>query len=93
MSIDFLAAKSKADEYLRMLEAQPDGVRYAILETMIKEDGGGWHFPYQSAAFVEIGDFNKSLVGNWPIFVSRSGRYVGPRRPGVPIPGDADETV
>jgi hypothetical protein len=83
MSIDFVCAKSLAEQHLHDLESQPDGVQYVILDEFIREDEEGWYFPYQSAAYVTTGDFNKSLVGNWPIFIRRSDGCVGSRRPGL----------
>jgi hypothetical protein len=56
----------------------------------IKEDEDGWYFPYQSKNYIETGDFDKSLVGNWPIFVSREGGFVGIRRPGMPLQSPKD---
>ncbi|MHA6848781.1 YrhB domain-containing protein [Ralstonia syzygii] len=52
---------------------------------MVKEGVDSWNFPHQSAEFIKTGDFKKSLVGNWPIFVSRDGQRVDPRRPGMPF--------
>ncbi|WP_443083358.1 YrhB domain-containing protein [Variovorax sp. IB41] len=56
-----------------------------MIESLTKEDLDGWYFPYQSKSFIESGDFNQSLVGNWPVFVDRSGGNVGPRRRKLPI--------
>ena len=33
----------------------------------------GWIFPYQSAKFLQTGDFNDMFVGNPPVFVPRNG--------------------
>lgn len=86
MNIDFAVAKKMALDYLMRLSSEPEGVPYAIFESLIREDEDGWYFPYQSASFMLTGDFGDSLVGNWPIFVSHSGDYVGSRRPGVQLP-------
>jgi len=89
MNIDFAAARQMAVDYLRRLSTEPEGVPYVLLDSRIREDEDGWYFPYQSAGFVATGNFGDSLVGNWPIFVDRVGDYVGPRRPGMPVPTDA----
>jgi hypothetical protein len=89
MSINFVAAKQLAVDYLERLSTEPEGVPYAIFDSLIREDEDGWYFPYQSASFILTGNFGDSLVGNWPIFVSRSGDYVGSRRPGMSLPNGA----
>lgn len=86
MNIDQQAANQLALDFLKRLSAEPEGVPYVLLESRIREDDDGWYFPYQSASFVLTGNSGDSLVGNWPIFVSRAGDYVGPRRPGMPVP-------
>jgi hypothetical protein len=83
VKIDFLTASQLATAFLERLSVEPEGVPYVLLDSFIREDDEGWYFPYQSASFVLNGNFGDSLVGNWPIFVSRSGDYVGPRRPGT----------
>ena len=83
MGIDFVQAKLLVEQHLRDLETQPGGVQYALLSEFVREDEEGWYFPYQSLAYLTTGDFSKSLVGNWPIFVRRGDGGVGPRRPGV----------
>jgi hypothetical protein len=88
MILSLTEATQKARAYVDSLAVQ--GVACSIVESHVREDVDGWYFPYQAKEFLETGDFNKSLVGNWPIFVSRDGRHVGPRRPGTsfvtPIP-------
>ena len=83
MSINLEQAKEKATEYLNSITPS-DGV-YELIDSKVKEESDGWYFPYQSVEFLLTGDFNKSLVGNWPIFVSKDGKGVGPRRPGAPF--------
>ncbi|MFV8632797.1 YrhB domain-containing protein [Ralstonia pseudosolanacearum] len=83
MSIDQTQAERKAREYINSI-ASFDG-EYELVSSRIREESDGWYFPYQSAEFLRTGDFNKSLVGNWPIFVSRDGQCIGPRRPGMPF--------
>lgn len=84
MTLDLDSAEKKAREYLDALVSS-GMVPYAIVTAMIKEEADGWYFPYQSEEFLRTGNFDRSLVGNWPIFVSRDGRSVGPRRPGIPF--------
>ncbi|MBR8126400.1 hypothetical protein KDW39_24985 [Burkholderia multivorans] len=81
MTLDLSAAKRLALEYLAEQQAQPGGVPCAIVDSRVVEDNEGWYFPYQSVEFLTTGDINASLVGNWPVFVSRDGLRVGPRRP------------
>ena len=83
MTLDLSAAKALAMKYLVEQQAMPEGVPCAIVDLKIVENDDGWYFPYQSIEFLKTGDFNVSLVGNWPIFVSRDGLHVGPRRPGL----------
>jgi len=85
MNIDFAMAREMALDYLESLSREPGGVSYTIFESLVREEDDGWYFPYQSTKYIETGNFGDSLVGNWPIFVSRSGDYVGSRRPGMPL--------
>ncbi len=84
MSLDLGGAEKKAREYLDAL-VSAGMMPYAIVTSKVKEEADGWYFPYQSEEFLRTGNFERSLVGNWPIFVSRDGRFVGPRRPGMPL--------
>jgi hypothetical protein len=70
-----------AKQYIEDQLIPPAGDRYVVVESAIKEVEGGWYFPYQTARFIETRDINFSIVGNWPIFVSRSGEVRGPTRP------------
>lgn len=81
MKLNFNSAKKLACRYLSELEARFGGVPCSIVESRIVEDERGWYFPYQSVEFLATGDIETSLVGNWPIFVSRDGLHVGPGRP------------
>jgi hypothetical protein len=92
MKIDLLTAKKMTLDFLNRLSTEPEGVPYVLLESLIREDEDGWYFPYQSASFVLTGNFGDSLIGNWPIFVSQTGNYVGPRRPGMPVPTNTIST-
>lgn len=79
MTLNLAIARRKANEYINKMGAIP----CSIVESKIREDIEGWYFPYQSMECLLTGDLNKSLVGNWPIFVSRDGSYVEPRRPSL----------
>ena len=81
MTLDLANAKRKALEYLAEQQSKPGGVPYSIVDLQVVEGDDGWYFPYQSVEFLTTGDMNASLVGNWPIFVSRDGLHVGPCRP------------
>lgn len=83
MRIDFSHAEQLAKEYLDVLSRQPDGVSYSIIDTKMQETPDGWYFPYQSTDLMRAGDFDYSLVGNWPIFVSKDADNVEPRRPPI----------
>lgn len=78
-----MQAERKAGEYIDSI-ASFEG-EYDLVFSGVREEPDGWYFPYQSSEFIRTGDFSKSLVGNWPIFVSRDGRRVGPWRPGMPF--------
>jgi hypothetical protein len=86
MKIDFSEAKDMALLCLEKISSELGGVDCVLIYSAIKEDEEGWYFPYQSERFVLTKNFDYSLVGNWPIFVKKTGDYVGPRRPGMPIP-------
>lgn len=58
----------------------PKGDRYLIVEAGILEDAEGWYFPYQTARFLETGDLEHSVVGNWPVFVAKVANVVEVRR-------------
>lgn len=64
-----------------------DGDTLVIVRDAIQEDEDGWFFPYQAQGYLETKSLNHSVVGNWPIFVSRDGR-IGVRRFGVPFKPD-----
>lgn len=49
------------------------GISLLIVESHVRENDDGWVFPYQSKEYLETMDINKSIIGNWPIFVSKNG--------------------
>lgn len=80
--MDLLEARRLAEKYLDEHLVPPDSMRYLISASAIKEAEDGWYFPYQTDAYLQSGNINLSVVGNWPIFVSKVGDVIGPRRPG-----------
>jgi len=56
----------------RELLAYSTGVAARILPDKTQEFESGWLFYYQSARYLETGKFEDSLVGNAPLFVTRS---------------------
>ncbi|WGY73048.1 hypothetical protein KEC55_33925 [Burkholderia cepacia] len=80
MTLDISAARALALDYLAKQAAMPGGIPYAIVDSKIVEGEDGWYFPYQSTEYLKTRDINDSLVGNWPVFVSKDGLSVGPRR-------------
>ena len=81
MIIEFLEARKLAEDYLAVMASKPGGVKYLIVTDRVFESNDGWYFPYQSEKYLLTGDFNYSVVGNWPIFVRHDGGYIGGRRP------------
>ena len=70
MSITRAEATEVANCKLRTMGAS--GVELQLLAGKIEEFDVGWVFFYQSARYIETGDFSDSVVGNAPLFVSRS---------------------
>jgi ribosomal protein L7/L12 len=63
-----------------------DGVALQLLLDKTEEFDIGWVFYYQSASFIDTGDIRASVVGNTPLFISRSDGlpfFVGHHRPFV----------
>jgi len=79
--VNVKSAKEMAEKYIldNMQPQAPEG-GYVVYEEP-EEDQEGWYFSYQSKRYVETGDFDYSVVGNWPIFVDRQGTCPGPRIP------------
>lgn len=48
-------------------------INSALAVSNTQEFDEGWVFFYQSASFLQTGDFNEMLLGNPPIFVPRNG--------------------
>lgn len=79
--MDVREARVLAEQYILDHIRPPAGDRYVIVDAAIKEIESGWYFPYQTARFVETHNIEFSVVGNWPIFITKSGEVVGPCRP------------
>ena len=57
-----------------------------LIDSHIEEFDVGWIYYYQSARFLETGDFRESLAGNAPLFVPRNGApatFISYHRPTV----------
>ena len=78
--MNLIDAKKIAINFIEKNMQPIEGDKYIIVDQAIKEDSEGWYFPYQSERFIKTGDINFSLVGNWPIFVSKKGECLGARR-------------
>ena len=74
-------AREPASQYVRSNMISPEGDEYEIVDSAIKETNVGWYFPYQTARYLKTRDLNYSVVGNWPIFVTKTGKVLGPKRP------------
>lgn len=74
-------ARKIAEKYLQEKMTPPKDDLYVIVDAGIREADGGWYFPYQTRRFIETGDIDYSVVGNWPIFVSHDGICHGARLP------------
>ena len=72
MIINYQETKKIAVSFLSQIE-QEMGIALSIVEFHVQENDDGWLFPYQSKEYLETMDINKSIIGNWPIFVSKNG--------------------
>jgi hypothetical protein len=61
-----------------------NGDSYSLILEGVEEDEDGWYFPYQTDKYISTRDLNFSVVGNWPIYVTKDGR-VAVRRFGMPF--------
>lgn len=75
MNID--EARAVAEYYIaeHMYSAMQDS--YVIVDAGIIVTSAGWYFPYQSREFLETGNIDFALVGNWPIYVEIDGSCAG----------------
>lgn len=74
MIITYQEAKKIAVSFLSQIE-QEIGMSLLIVESQVRENDDGWFFPYHSKEYLETMDINKSIIGNWPIFVSKNGGF------------------
>ncbi|MBN3763395.1 YrhB domain-containing protein [Burkholderia sp. Ac-20365] len=73
--MELTAEQAKEVAQLAITEAGWEGNDAVVVDEYIQEFDVGWVFYYQSARFLETGEFGFSLVGNAPFFVSRVGGY------------------
>lgn len=79
--MEMIDALSLANQWLKSNLTAPEGDEYEIVPSAVEETEQGWYFPYQTVRFLRTRDLNYSVVGNWPIFVTKSGEVLGPKRP------------
>ncbi|MBP4048559.1 hypothetical protein J9978_03465 [Chromobacterium violaceum] len=78
------------DYIAKNIPPSSNGGRFVIVLDGIEEDDDGWFFPYQTEKFLETKDLQFSVVGNWPVFVSKDGR-IGLRCFGAPFSPKLEE--
>jgi len=81
--MELAEALTLAQNYISGNLEPPEGDRYEIVESAILETESGWYFPYQTEKYIETRDIEYSVVGNWPIYVTKSGTCLGPTRPAI----------
>ena len=79
--MDLEKARALAEQYIEENLRPTANGKYLIVDAGIQEVSEGWYFPYQTAKFIETRDIEYSVLGNWPIFVSKGGVCMGPQRP------------
>ncbi|VWD00086.1 YrhB domain-containing protein [Burkholderia contaminans] len=73
--MELTAEQAKKVAQLAITEAGWEGCDAVVVDEYTQEFDVGWVFFYQSARFLETGEFGFSLVGNAPFFVSRVSGY------------------
>ncbi|WP_082721491.1 YrhB domain-containing protein [Burkholderia latens] len=73
--MELTAEQAKEVAQRAITKAGWEGCDAVVVDEYTQEFDVGWVFYYQSARFLETGEFGFSLVGNAPIFVSRVGEY------------------
>jgi hypothetical protein len=81
IGVDMKVAKSIAEAFISANIEPPKDDSYQIMDSAIKEDAEGRYFPFQAKRFIKTRDISFSVVGNWPVFVSKDGVTVEQRRP------------
>ena len=84
MNIDINTAKSLALAFIEAHIQAKKNNRFLIVDVGIVESTEGWFFPFQTEQFLKTRDIQYSVVGNWPVFVSKDGATVEQRRPDSP---------
>jgi len=74
MMINYQEAKKIAVSFFGQIEQEME-ISLLIVESYVRENDDGWFFPYHSKEYLETMDINKSIIGNWPIFVSKNGGF------------------
>ena len=74
MMINYQEAKEIAVSFFGQIEQEME-ISLLIVESHVRENDDGWFFPYHSKEYLETMDINKSIIGNWPIFVSKNGGF------------------
>ena len=74
MMINYQEAKKIAVSFFGQIELEME-ISLLIVESHVRENDDGWFFPYHSKEYLETMDINKSIIGNWPIFVSKNGGF------------------
>ena len=74
LRVSMQTAESAQQAALAFLSNGPFAGAYPVLAiSNTQEFDEGWVFFYQSASFLQTGDFNEMLLGNAPIFIPRNG--------------------
>jgi len=73
--MELTAERAKEIAQHAITKAGWDGNDAIVVDEYTQEFDVGWVFYYQSARFLETGEFGFSLVGNAPFFVSRLDGY------------------
>ncbi|WP_043301305.1 YrhB domain-containing protein [Burkholderia paludis] len=73
--MELTAEQAKEVAQRAITKAGWEGSDAVVVDKYTQEFDVGWVFYYQSARFLETGEFGFSLVGNAPIFVGRVGGY------------------
>lgn len=73
--MELTAEQAKEVAQRAIAKAGWEGSDAVVVDKHTQEFDVGWVFYYQSARFLQTGEFGFSLVGNAPFFVSRVGGY------------------
>ncbi len=73
-------AKAIAEKYIAETMTSFDSDGGYIVDAEPEDTPDGWYFFYQTAKYLRTADLDDSVVGNAPIFVTKQGVCMGPRR-------------